>query len=186
MADFIGYGFVNAAIDEVSAGKGKSWTQKAKDAGLSGAAKPNIATLQKVSDILTKLLPSTDSCILLAWLGGAHDQTDWQFWATTKKLSAQHYCGQDTAISWAGPRTVSAILNEMADVSDDYANLAALIAKSGNATAKQSAKVQNENADDDAIALAKDALDVLGTGAGIGIGAVVVLVVVIAAIKLLK
>lgn len=66
-----------------------------KDTGLSASSKPSASTLDKVRGVLVKVVSPEDACLLLAWLGGAHDAADAAFASTSVALSAQAACGQD-------------------------------------------------------------------------------------------
>lgn len=172
---------------------GSSWAAKLSSAGL-GAYKPSLQTLQKVQPILAAMMPAEDACLVQAWLGGAHDRADLSFLFTDIGLTAQSACGVSAwsqALGDFAYRSVAEALDDLASQSADKAAAAELIRKAGKATAKQSAKKQDEEAQKDAKEMAKGALDALtpqGFGGAVSLGAGVAVAVVIAVVawKVLK
>ncbi len=199
-----------------------------KKAGLS-SSKPSQATLQKVQAVLVKVVSPADACLLLAWLGGAHDAADPQFASTSSALSAQAACGQEptgvdaakkaaagvgaaqgsvfgpagalvgAAAGWLGAtfagkatyRSVGSVLADMATRNSDLQKCAELIKAAGTATAKESAKKANKEANADALKLAKDSLaavtpEGLGSGVKVGVAVAAGVAVLVIAYKVLK
>ena len=73
---------------------GSYFVDELKKAGLKAGVKPVLSTLEKVKSVLAKIAAPDDACLILAWLGGAHDASDVAFASTSSGLSAQAACGQ--------------------------------------------------------------------------------------------
>jgi hypothetical protein len=150
---------------------------KLKAAGLSYELKPNrdeaIASAQILAD---SGISELSACILQAWLGGAHDEKDPAFYATSQKLSAQWYCGDKVGFTdiVLGRDNVYYCLGELAKIDSKAAELVESAAK---AKAKASAKKQDAEAQADAQKIYNEALSAVGVGA-IGLGTVVTVVAV--------
>lgn len=165
-----------------------------KSAGLSPEQKPSLDTLKAVRDILVKIVSPDDACLLLAWLGGAHDRADPNFLFVDIGLSAQSACGVaqwKQALGSFAYRSVDEALGDMTARGADLAKCAALIRGAGKAKAKASAKKQASEANADALQLAKDALaavtpEGLGSSVSVGVGVAVAVVALVIAYKVLK
>lgn len=194
------YNDVVASLTTGQAPAGNGWTaapaksglaDKLSKAGLS-AHKPSLAVLQKVQPILAAALPAEDACLVGAWLGGAHDWNDPDFFSTSPSLGAQAACGVSVFNEFLGPfayRTIDDVLDDLAAAGHEEA--AKLIRLAGKSTAKQSAKKQTEEANKDAKKLAENALGAVtpegfGTSISLGAGVAVAVVVAVVAWKLLR
>ncbi len=145
---------------------------KLKAAGISYGLKPSgseaIASAQILAD---SGISELSACILQAWLGGAHDEKDPAFYATSQKLSAQWYCGDKIGFTdlLFGRDNVYYCLGELSKIDSKAAELVESAAK---AKAKASARKQDAEAEADAKRLRDAALSAVSVGA-IGVGTVV-------------
>ena len=145
---------------------------KLKAAGIAYGLKPDGAAAIASGQILADSgISELSACILQAWLGGAHDESDPAFYATAKQLSAQWYCGDKVGVldMVLGRDSVWYCLGELAKIDSKAAELVESAAK---AKAKASAKKQNAEAQADAQKIYNEALSAVGVGA-IGLGTVV-------------
>ena len=118
-------------------------------------------------------IPAKSACLLQAWLGGAHDATDFGFSEGSTfiayELSAQYACGVPSAwFSWSLP-SISGALADLRKVDERAAEL---VESAGNAKAKANYKQQTQAAQEDAERLRDRALSAVSVGA-IGVGTVV-------------
>ena len=150
---------------------------KLKAAGIAYGLKPDgqaaIASAQILAD---SGISELSACILQAWLGGAHDESDPAFAATSSKLSAQWYCGDKVGIldTILGRDNVYYCLDELVKIDSKAAELVESAAK---AKAKASAKKQNVEAQADADKLYNQALSAVSVGA-ISVGTIAVVAAV--------
>lgn len=150
---------------------------KLKAAGIAYGLKPDGAAAIAAGQILADSgISELSACVLQAWLGGAHDEEDTDFLATSSKLSAQYYC--DEKISFTdnllGRDNASYCLAELAKIDDKAAKLVESAAK---AKAKASAKKQNVEAQADAEKLYDQALSAVSVGA-ISVGTIAAVAVI--------
>jgi hypothetical protein len=105
---------------------------KLKAAGVAYGLKPDGAAALAAGPILADSgISELSACILQAWLGGAHDESDPAFYATARELSAQWYCGDKVGVldMVLGRDSVWHCLGELSKIDSQAAELIESAAK---------------------------------------------------------